>query len=272
VPVDLHSHTTISDGALSPSELVRLASSRGISMLSITDHDSIDALEEADRAAPPGLEILPGAELTVHVADREAHILAYGLDIHDPTLRGALADLAARRVERAREIVRRLVDLGLEIEFADVQTASGQGTIARPHIARVLVDRGHASSLDDAFRRWLGRHGPAFVPKEALAPRDAFDLIKDSGGVGSLAHPGTFRRDDLIPLLVEAGLEALEVRHTEHSAARARHYESLAKDLDLLPTGGSDFHGTIGHRSRLGVPSVPDAWAEALVARIHTPR
>jgi predicted metal-dependent phosphoesterase TrpH len=272
VPVDLHSHTTVSDGALSPTELVRLASGRGISMLSITDHDSIDALEEARRAAPPGLEILPGAELTVHIADREAHILAYGIDIHSTALRVALDELAARRVERAREIVRRLVEIGLEIEFADVQAASGAGTIARPHIARALVDRGHANSLDEAFRRWLGRHGPAFVPKEALAPRDAFDLIKDAGGVASLAHPGTFRRDDLIPLLVEAGLEALEVRHTEHSAARARHYQALARDLDLLPTGGSDFHGTLGHRSRLGIPAVPDAWAEALVARIHTPR
>ena len=270
--VDLHSHTTVSDGALSPVELVRLASSRGLSMLSITDHDAIDGLEEARRAAPAGLEILAGAELTVHVADREAHILAYGIDTRDPALCAALGDLARRRVERARAIVKRLVDLGVEIEFEDVQVASGEGTIARPHIARALVDRGHAGTLDEAFRRWLGRHAPAFVPKEALSPRDAFDLIKAAGGVPSLAHPGTFRRDDLIPVLVEAGLQALEVRHTEHSAARARHYEALARDLDLMPTGGSDFHGTPGHRSRLGIPSIPDAWGQALVARIHTPR
>jgi hypothetical protein len=272
VPVDLHSHTTVSDGALSPTELVLLAAGSGIAMLAITDHDAVDALEEARAAAPPGLEILAGAELTVHVADREAHILAYGIDVHSPALRAALHELARRRVERAREIVRRLQALGLEIEFDDVAAASGAGTIARPHVARALVDRGHVASLDEAFRRWLGRHGPAFVPKQALAPREAFDLIKDAGGVSSLAHPGTFRHDDLIPLLVEAGLEALEVRHTEHSAARARHYAALARDLDLLPTGGSDFHGTPGHRSRLGIPSVPDAWAEALVARIHTPR
>jgi hypothetical protein len=168
--------------------------------------------------------------------------------------------------------VARLIELGVEIEFADVQAASGAGTIARPHVAQALVERGHAGSLDEAFRRWLGRHAPAFVPKEALSPRDAFDLIKQAGGVGSLAHPGTFRRDDLIPMLVEAGLEALEVRHTEHSTARMRHYEALAHDLGLLPTGGSDFHGTLGHRSRLGTPTVPDEWAAALVARIHTPR
>jgi 3',5'-nucleoside bisphosphate phosphatase len=272
VPVDLHSHTTVSDGALAPSELTRLAASRGLSMLAITDHDAIDALDEARRSAPPGLEILSGAELTVHVADREAHILAYGIDVKHPALQAALRDLAGKREARAREMVARLVGLGVEIEFSDVQAASGAGTIARPHVARALVDRGHAGSLDEAFRRWLGRHAPAFVPKEALSPRDAFDLIRESGGVGSLAHPGTFRRDDLIPVLVESGLEALEVRHTEHSAARSRHYEALARDLDLLPTGGSDFHGTPGHRSRLGRPTVPDEWGAALVARIHTPR
>lgn len=272
MPVDLHSHTTVSDGALTPSELTRLATSRGLSMLAITDHDAIDALDEARRSAPPDLEILSGAELTVHVADREAHVLAYGIDAKHPTLQAALRDLASKREARAREIVARLVALGIEIEFGDVQVASGAGTIARPHVARALVERGHAGSVDEAFRRWLGRHAPAFVPKDALSPRAAFDLIKEVGGIGSLAHPGTFRRDDLIPVLVEAGMEALEVRHTEHSAARSRHYESMARDLDLLPTGGSDFHGTPGHRSRLGRPVVPDEWGAALVARIHTPR
>ena len=272
MPIDLHSHTTVSDGALSPAELVILARDRGLSFLAITDHDATDAIETARRAAPSGLEILAGAELTVHVANREAHILAYGIDHQAPALRAALAELALRREERAREIVNRLVGLGIEVAFTDVLAASGGGTIARPHVARALVDRGHASSLDEAFRRWLGRHGPAFVPKQALPPRVAFDLVKAAGGVSALAHPGTFRRDDLIPVLVEAGLEGLEVRHTEHSAARTRHYEALARDLALLPTGGSDFHGTPGHRSRLGVPVVPDAWAEALVARIHTPR
>jgi hypothetical protein len=272
LPVDLHSHTTASDGALSPEELVRLAHARGLSVLAITDHDATDAIDAARRAAPSGLEILAGVELTVHVAEREAHILAYGIDPRGPALRTALKDLARLRVDRAREIVRRLTDLGIEIEFADVLAASGSGTIARPHVARALVDRGHASTLDEAFRRWLGRHAPAFVPKQALNPREAFDLVKAAGGVSSLAHPGTFRRDDLIPVLVAAGLEGLEARHTEHSAARARHYESLAQDLDLLPTGGSDFHGTPGHRSRLGTPVVPDAWADSLVARIQTPR
>lgn len=270
--IDLHAHTTVSDGALTPEELVRLASARGLSLLAVTDHDAVDGVQAARRAAPPGLEILAGAELTVHVADREAHVLAYGVDPDDASLVKALADLAERRVERARAIVDKLVKLGIEIEFEDVQRASGKGTIARPHVAAALVARGHASTMDEAFRRWLGRHAPAFVRKEALEPRAAFDLVKGVGGVPALAHPGTFRRDDLIPVLVSAGLEGLEVRHTEHSAARSRHYEALARELDLLPTGGSDFHGTPGHRSRLGRPAVPETWGEALVARIHTPR
>jgi predicted metal-dependent phosphoesterase TrpH len=270
--IDLHAHTTVSDGVLAPADLARLAARRGLSMLAITDHDAVGGVRAARAAAPSGLEILAGAELTVHVGGREAHVLAYGVDPADVAFEAALADLALRREERAREIVERLVALGIEIEFEDVLRVSGEGTIARPHVARALVDRGHAATLDEAFRRWLGRHGPAFVRKEVLAPRAAFDLVKRAGGVPVLAHPGTFRRDDLIPVLVEAGLEGLEVRHTEHSAARTRHYEALARDLDLLPTGGSDFHGTPGHRSRLGRPPVPDAWGEALVARIHTPR
>ena len=270
--IDLHTHTTVSDGALAPEDLVALAGQRGLSAIAITDHDAIDAVERARRAAPPGIEVISGVELTVHVEDREAHILAYGIDPSNAGSRSALADLAQRRVERAREIVRRLCALGVAIAFEDVQAVSGGGTIARPHVARVLVDRGHVATLDEAFRRWLGRHAPAFVPKEAWSPREAFDWVREAGGVSSLAHPGTFRRDDLIPVLVAAGLDALEVRHTEHSAARARHFEALARDLGLLSTGGSDFHGTPGHRSRLGVPHVPDEWLEPLVARMHTPR
>ncbi|CAN5198588.1 PHP domain-containing protein [soil metagenome] len=264
---DLHTHTIISDGALEPAELVARVVAAGVSVLAITDHDAVDALDEAVRAAPVGLTVLAGAELTCYVDGREAHILAYGVDPGDRAFRAALDDLAAGRIERAREIVRRLNAVGVDLDFAEVESIAGPGTIARPHVAQALVARGHVSSLDEAFKRYLGRHAPAFVEKRNLTPADAFRLIRSAGGVSALAHPGTLRRDDLIPLLAEAGLDGLEARHTEHSAAQCRHYEALAADLDLLPTGGSDFHGTPGHRSRLGAPRVPDAWAAALIAR-----
>lgn len=265
--VDLHMHTTVSDGVLSPEALVGKAAAVGLSTIAITDHDAVDAVGPARAAAPEGLAVIAGAELSCSVDGREAHVLAYGVDPDDPGLEAALARFADQREARAREMVERLREKGIEIDFADVEAASGSGTIARPHVARALLDRGAVGSIDEAFARFLGRSRPAFVDKPRLDPREACEIVRAAGGVAGLAHPGTFRRDDLIPALVEAGLEALEVRHTEHSAAATRHYEALARSLDLLPTGGSDFHGTPGHRSRLGAPRVPDAWAEALVAR-----
>ncbi|MDX1623768.1 MAG: PHP domain-containing protein [Gemmatimonadota bacterium] len=270
--VDLHAHTTISDGALSPEELVRRAAERGLSAIAVTDHDAIDGVAPARAAAPPGLEVMAGTELSCRIDGREAHILGYRIDPGDGPLRDALARFARDRDHRAREMVERLNELGVEVDFADVERASGEGTIARPHVARALIDRGHVDTYDEAFDRFLGRDRPAFVDKPRLDPSEACALIRGAGGIASLAHPGSFRRDDLIPALVEAGLEALEVRHTSHSAAQARHYERMARTMDLLPTGGSDFHGTPGHRARLGTPEVPESWARALVARAGTPR
>ena len=239
----------------------------GLEVMAITDHDAIGGLAAARRAAPPGLVVLTGAELTCSIDGREAHILAYGVDANDPTFALALERFRLQREERARAIVERLNALGVEMEYAEVAGISGHGTVGRPHLAQALLARGVVGNLQEAFARFLGRHAPAFVPKPALEPRAAFDLVRGAGGVPSLAHPGTFHRDDLIPVLAREGLAALEVRHTEHSAAQTDHYDRMARQLDLLPTGGSDFHGMPGHRSRLGSPAVPRAWADALIAR-----
>lgn len=270
--VDLHTHTTVSDGEYSPADLVAAAVDVGLSVIAVTDHDAVAAIPLARAAAPSGLEVLVGTELTCQVGGREAHILAYGFDLEEPNLSNALARFAADREERAAGIVERLRDLGLSIEMSDVEAESETGTIARPHVAMALVRRGHAASVDEAFQRYLGRRRPAFVAKPALDPAIAFDLVRAAGGVSVLAHPGTFRRDDLIPILVEAGLDGIEARHTEHSAANTRHYEQMAASLGLLVTGGSDFHGTPGHHGRLGRPAVPYAWYEALIARVQQRR
>lgn len=264
---DLHAHTTASDGVLTPVELVGLARARGLAVLAVTDHDSVAGVAEAWRAAPDGLRIVPGVELSCRVDGREAHILGYGFDPEEPGLRSALAKFAEARRVRGRRMVERLQGHGVDIEFEDVERMGGSGSIGRPHVARALVECGAVDSVDEAFSRWLRHGAAAFVDKPRLDPAEACDLVKSAGGVPGLAHPGTFRRDDLIPVLVEAGLEALEVRHTEHSAARTRHYEAMAARMRLLPTGGSDFHGTRGHRSRLGRPRVPQEWAADLVAR-----
>ena len=264
---DLHLHTTVSDGALDPVEVVRLATTVGLEIVAITDHDAIDGVVAARSAAPDNLEVLSGAELTCQIGGREAHILAYGVDLHNPSLRTALERFRRQREERARAIVERLEALGVVMTFEEIAAISGPGTIARPHVAQALIARGVVSNFQEAFQRFLGHHAPAFVPKPVLDPGDAFELIRGAGGVPALAHPGTFQRDALIPLLVEAGLEGLEVRHTEHSAAQSNHYERMARQYGLLPTGGSDFHGVAGHRSRMGTPRVPREWADALVAR-----
>lgn len=268
--VDLHVHTTVSDGIVDPGEIARRAARLGLEVLAITDHDATEGVALAREAAPPGLYVMAGAELTCQIDGREAHVLAYGIDIDAPPLVGALARFRREREDRARAIVERLRALGVDIDFSEVAAISGHGTIARPHVAQALVARGVVATLQQAFQRFLGRHAPAFVPKPALDPRETCAIVHEAGGVPSLAHPGTFRRDDLIPLLVDAGLGGLEVRHTEHGSAQVEHYERIARRYDLLPTGGSDFHGTLGHRSRLGAPRVPRAWADAIIARVGT--
>ncbi len=266
---DLHTHTTASDGALPPADLVARAAGRGIRFLAVTDHDTVAAVEEAVAAAPEGMTVIAGVELTCHAGNREAHILAYGVDLEDRNFRRELEELAEQRLERARQMIARLNRLGIEVELADVERIAAGATITRPHVAMALLERGHVDTLDEAFSRFIGRSGPAFVAKPLRDPGRTFHAVRRVGGVPVLAHPGTFRRDDLIAGLVEAGLVGLEVRHTEHSTAVCRHYEAMARDLGLLPTGGSDFHGTPGHRSRIGVPRVPAEWAEKLVDRIE---
>jgi len=266
--VDLHTHTDVSDGVLDPEALVREAVRAGVEVLAVTDHDAVDGVAEARRAAPPGLTVLTGAELTCSIDGREAHVLAYGVDAEDAAFRRALDRFRDQREERARAMIDRLQTLGVEVTYEEVEAISGRGTVARPHVAQALLARGVVKTLQEAFSRFLGRHAPAFVPKPALDPREAFDLVRAAGGLPSLAHPGTFQRDDLIPRLAAAGLGAIEARHTEHGAAQAAHYELMARQLGLLTTGGSDFHGTPGHRSRLGSPAVPRSWADALIAAV----
>jgi 3',5'-nucleoside bisphosphate phosphatase len=268
--VDLHTHTTASDGTLAPRELVRRAAERGVQVLAITDHDSTEGLAEAaaEAARHPPLEIVPGVEINCDVEGAEVHVLGYYVDHEAEWFRAFLRDQRRERAERVHRIVARLGELGLPITAEEVFALVKEGSPGRPHVARVMVQRGHVRSVREAFDRYLRAGGPANVPRHRLTPAEAVAVIRRARGIPVLAHPGLARRDDLIPGLVEAGLLGIETYYPEHSPAQVDAYLTLCRRHDLIPTGGSDFHGP--ETSRLnppGSPAVPWSSWEALRAR-----
>jgi predicted metal-dependent phosphoesterase TrpH len=256
--IDLHSHTTASDGSLSPRELVELAKRTGISTLGVTDHDTVDGIGEATLAGQEqGVEILPGLEFSAEYEPGTMHLLAYGIDV---THRPLLEELSARRDqrdERNPKIVEALRGLGFDITIEEVMAAAGGKVIGRPHIGKVLVAKGHASSVSDAFARYLDKGGPAFVKQQKIAPRRAIELTVEAGGVPTLAHPYQTKLagdalESLVRELVEQGLQGIEVYYSRHTPEMTGHYRSLARKFDLIETGGSDFHGTPKPDIKLG--------------------
>ncbi len=248
---DLHTHTFHSDGTFSPEELVRRAREKNLSLLSITDHDSIAGIEAAIRAAGgdpstglgTGLEILAGVELTVAFKDRELHVLGYGIRINDPALTAFFAKMQIYRQDRIRKMIDRLGERGVEVSFEEVAAVAGEGSIGRPHLAEALIKRGAVRSLDEAFQKYIGDKGPCFVKGATLTVAQAVDLIRSGGGVSSLAHPHRIVDDAWIPELASAGIQAIEAFHSDHDAAVTDHYRQMAKRHNLLVTGGSDCHG-----------------------------
>ncbi len=262
---DLHTHSSASDGTLSPSEIVRSASGLGVPAVAITDHDTVDGVAEAlAEGLRCGVHVIPGVELSAGVGDRGMHILGYHIDHTDPTLLARLAGLREIRMTRAERIVTALQRDGITITPDDVEAAADGGTIGRAHIARLLVENGAASSVADAFERLLGEGRPYYVPKPVSEPADAVGLIVAAGGVPVLAHPQLSRVDDLIPELVSAGIRGLEAYHAQHDPATAARYAQLAESLGLVVTGGSDFHDPDRDGVSLGDGGLPVEAIEAL--------
>lgn len=255
---DLHLHSSASDGALAPAELVRLAHAAGIPAISVTDHDTVSGTGEA-LATADGLPItvISGVELSAGYGDRGMHILGYYIDHTDTRLQVRLAELRSIRVERAERIVYALARDGFRITVEQVLEAADGGSVGRAHIARLLVDTGQSPSVSEAFRTLLGKTAPYYIPKPVHAPEEMLAWIAEAGGVGVLAHPGLSRVDDLIPQLVSAGLAGLEVYHPSHDAGRTSRYAELAASLGLVATGGSDFHGLDREGDALGSVDVP---------------
>jgi len=264
--VDLHSHTTASDGTLAPRDLVRLAARHGVRVLAVTDHDSTGGVAEAvdeARKVPP-LEIVPGLEINCDVPGAELHVLGYCLDWEAAWFQEFLGAQREERRQRVYRIAARLAELGMPIDPADVFALVKEGSAGRPHVAQVMVDHGYVKSVREAFDRFLSANGPANVPRKRFTPVQAVRIIRRARGVPVLAHPGLANRDELIPELVEAGLMGIETFYPEHSAGQIAAYRGMCVRLGLIATGGSDFHGpSVSGARHPGFQPVPEsAWRE----------
>lgn len=274
--VDLHTHSDASDGQLPPAEVVELAAKAGLAAVALTDHDTLIGLDAAARAgAEHGIEVIPGCELSVVDGSRELHILGLWVRPGPGELETVLASLRESRDDRNRLIVEKLTAIGIPIDYEEVQDLA-QGSVGRPHIARILVERGVVRDYEAAFRQYLGRHGRAFAPKRELSLPTAVDVLKAQGATVALAHPyllGENGRamEDLVRRYAGLGVDAIEAYYTEHSPTRTREYIELARRLDLGVCGGSDFHGIIKPGIRIGVGkgklAVPEAVLDDLKAR-----
>ncbi len=270
--IDLHLHTTASDGTLAPSALVATAAAAGLTTISITDHDTIAGLPEgAAAAAAAGIRLVAGVEITAIEAGRDVHLLAYFIDLDDAGLSVFLERQRADRVRRIREIAARLAALGSPIDvdpLLENAAASPGRSIGRPRLADALVSAGHARDRNDAFDRLLGNGCPAYVSRRGASPDDVIAIVGRAGGIVSMAHPGLTGCDEVIPRLAAAGLAALEARHSDHDADTEARYRRLAADHRLAVSGGSDFHGVSSHRpGSLGRVTLPASDFAALESR-----
>ncbi|MGQ9603793.1 MAG: PHP domain-containing protein [bacterium] len=255
--VDLHVHTTYSDGDMTPAEVVAEAVRLGLAGVAITDHDAVVGIGEAIEASPSGFEIIPGVELSTSDGRSDIHVLGYFVDPMSQDLIDYLKIFRDARLKRGVEMVKRLREMGVAIEIDSVLEIAGDGAVGRPHIAAALVRNGVVESTEEAFRNYIGFHSPAYVPKYQLKPADAFDLIQRAGGVGAFAHPGTTKREDLIIDFLSSGMKAIEVYHPKHSEDDVFHFLGIARKLGLIPTGGSDSHGRRDSKLLLGTCAIP---------------
>jgi 3',5'-nucleoside bisphosphate phosphatase len=245
--IDLHMHTTASDGRLSPAELVPRASAAGLTTISVTDHDTVASIADVTAlAALVQIDVVPGIEITAVDAGRDVHMLGYFFDPQSATLASVLEQQRALRVSRVREIATRLSSLGMPIDVESVLLAAASrpgSSVGRPQVARELVKRGYVASVQEAFDLWLATGRPAFIERTGPSPAAIIDTIHAAGGLASMAHPGVTKRDELIAPLVEHGMDAIELYHSDHTAEDVQVYRNLAVRLGALVSGGSDFHG-----------------------------
>jgi 3',5'-nucleoside bisphosphate phosphatase len=244
--VDLHIHSTVSDGTLTPKQIVAEAVRIGLDAIAIADHDHVGAVAVAQQGAGAQLSVLPAVEISTELDDVELHILGYMVDCTNSALLEKLADVRASRRTRAEEMVRRLNGLGVRLDYADVERLADGGSVGRPHVARALLDCGAVTTQEEAFSRYLRRGRPAYVPRYRLQPAEAIQLVRQAGGAAVLAHPGLCKNQATISQVIASGVDGLEAYHTIHTSVQTRRYLHMAAQHQLLVTGGSDSHGPDG--------------------------
>ncbi len=273
---DLHVHSTYSDGSLTPEELVKLAVKNKLSTIAIADHDTVDGINIASRVAGNyELEVIPAIEFSTFRKKAEIHILGYYIDYGDPRLLNKVKEIFTARIKRARKMVKLLNQQGVEITFQQVKKIAGDDYIGRPHIARALVDAGYVKEMGEAFcEKYIGNNAQAYVPKCKLSPEKVIKLISNVGGIPVLAHPffinhGQPMKREQIAELVESGLKGLEVFHSKHDFETSQYYQTIAEELNLLITGGSDFHGENSPGVKMGDITIKDDYVRKL-KEFHT--
>ena len=270
--IDLHTHTTESDGRCAPGELVALAVAADVTVLAVTDHDTVEGCGAAAGAcAAAGITFVTGIEVTAVHADHDVHVLGYFIDVAAPRLHTFLSEQRLSRLDRLRQMMAKLATLGIELDAEAILRPAldnPRKAAGRPWIARALVDGGHVASTDEAFERWLVRGRPAFVPRLGASPAEVIARIHDAKGVASLAHPALVGHDEWIHSMVSDGLDALEAYHSQHDPEATSRYLAMASTMGLGVSGGSDFHGDPSHGpSRPGAVSLPRDAYEELVRR-----
>ncbi len=241
--VDLHMHTNYSDGFYPPVQLLKKAKAEGIDCISITDHDSLSAIEEATEIGNEiGVEVIPGVEISSDVKDREVHILGYFVELGNSELERYLKFFREERIKRAERIVIKINNLGMPLKVDDVLELAKNSTVGRPHIAQIMLEKGFVKSYYEAFNKYLGNDCPAYEKKVHVSPQSAFKIINDAGGLSFIAHPG-YMEENLLKELIEAGVDGVEVIHPSNSAQQTKFYKGITSEYFLLESGGSDFHG-----------------------------
>jgi 3',5'-nucleoside bisphosphate phosphatase len=267
--VDLHAHSTASDGSRAPADVIREAKRIGLAAIALTDHDTVAGIPEAAVVGEElGVRVVPGVELSAVEGDVETHIL--GLHLSDTReLEAKLIALREMRRTRAERMVKRLNELGVRIELASVLEQAAGGAVGRPHVARAMIAEGWAVDFRDAFDRYLGNGRPAYVTKERLAVSEATALIHRAGGLAILAHPSHSGTLERIAAFVEQGMDGVEVRHPSHSADDTARLAALVEHFSLVPSGGSDWHGSSDGPRTLGMMRVPAEWLGRQDSRIR---
>jgi predicted metal-dependent phosphoesterase TrpH len=270
--IDLHTHTTASDGRATPEQLVARAQAAGVTVLSVTDHDTVAACAAVNSAcARAGIEFVAGIEMTAVRDEGDVHVLGYFLDPESAPLLGFLAEQRRRRTDRIRQVIAKLAAAGLRLDADAIlapAVADPTRAVGRPWVARALVAAGYVTSTNEAFALWLSRGRPGFVPREGAAPPEVIARIHDAGGIASIAHPVLLKHDDWIPGLVDDGLDAIEAHHTDHDRETTERYRQLADRLSLRITGGSDYHADETHgAAHPGATALPRVDYERLKER-----